>query len=70
MYYTLCACVCVCTVHGVDYSLNMVDGPIPIQVHVGGVIRGQGNTAQRSTLIQVQYIHTLTQGEGGEVREI
>ena len=59
-----------CTFCRVDYNLDMVNGPIPIHISMGGMVWGQGNAAQGATLIQVENINTLRrEGEGRKEEE-
>ena len=53
-------CVCVhCTVFGVHYGMDVVNDPVSIHVHMSGVIRREGDTAEWPSLVEMQYIDTL-----------
>lgn len=53
-------CVCVhCTIFGVHYSMNVVNDPVSIHIHMSGVIWGEGDTTEWSSLIEMQYVDTL-----------
>ena len=43
----------------VDYSMDVVYGAIPIDVSMAGVVGGQSETTQGTTLVQVQHINAL-----------
>ena len=47
------------TFHGVDHGLYVIDGPISIHVHVGGVVGREWDTAERTSLVQVENTHPL-----------
>lgn len=54
--------VCVCvhfTVFGVHYGMDVVNDPVSIHVHMSGVIRGEGDTAEWPSLVEMQYVDTL-----------
>ena len=48
-----------CTFSWVDDCVYVVNGSISVDVGMGGVVGGETEAAQWTTLVQVQYINAL-----------